>query len=163
MSSISRRSAVVLITALVGLASISVAGAAFGSSSSGSGSREDQRVLRLHTVLVSNAVNDAGHGGPGNVVALLFDLQRPGGADVGKAHISCTIVTSGVQLCHAGFVLPRGQIEAQASIPLTATTFTAAVVGGTGAYEGVMGEIRNVITAPGVVERTFFLMRADRD
>lgn len=92
-------------------------------------------------------------------MALQFDLQKPGGADVGTAHISCTIVTPDVQLCHAGFVLANGQIEAQASIPLAATTFMAAIVGGTGAYEGVTGEIRNVVSAPGVIERTFFLAR----
>src|SRR5262249_62156929 len=93
--------------------------------------------------------NDAAQGGPGDLVALLFDLQTPDGTEAGTAHISCTIVTADVQLCHAGFVLSGGQIEAEASIPMAATTFTAAVIGGTGVYQGVSGPVDNVVTRPG--------------
>jgi len=62
------------------------------------------------------------------------------------------------QLCHAAFVLRGGQIEAQAEIPMAATTFTAAITGGTGAFEGASGHIDNVRVAPGVVDRTFHLL-----
>jgi hypothetical protein len=155
---ISRRIVVLAMITVALTLSISAAGAAVASPSSdheGSG-----RTFRLHTVLVSTAVNDAGHGGPGNVVALLFDLQTPGGKKAGQGFISCTNVTADVQLCHAAFVLADGQIEAQAAIPVAATTFPVAVMGGTGAYNGVTGQIDNVRSAPGVVDRTFHLIRS---
>jgi len=117
-------------------------------------------VLRFHTVGVSQVVNDAGHGGPGDVIALVFDVRTPGGAEAGQAYISCTAVTGTVTLCHAAFVLKGGQIEAQVANGM-ATRFTAAVTGGTGIYQGVTGQILNVVTAPGVIDRTFFLIHPD--
>jgi len=81
----------------------------------------------------------------------------PGGSQAGQGHISCTIITVDVQVCYAGFVLADGQINALASIPIAATTFAAAVIGGTGTYVGVSGQVNNVVTAPGVIDRTFEL------
>jgi hypothetical protein len=152
----SGRGAGVVVAVGVALALVVAAGAAFGSP--GSRPRDGGRTLRFHTVLVSSAVNDAGHGGPGNVIALIFDVQTPQGAEAGKAQISCTVFTPDVQLCHAGFVLADGQIEAQASIPQAGTTFTAAIIGGTGAYDGVTGQIQNIRQAPGVIDRIFYLI-----
>jgi hypothetical protein len=60
------------------------------------------------------------------------------------------------------FVLQGGQIEAQVANGMSAKP-TAAVTGGTGIHEGVTGQIRNVITGPGVVDRTFYLIHPDRD
>ena len=60
------------------------------------------------------------------------------GAEAGKAYISCTAVTADVTLCHAAFVLAGGQIEAQVANGM-ATSFSAAITGGTGVYEGVTG------------------------
>jgi hypothetical protein len=157
---ISRRN--MSIAAVVAVAAATLAStAAFASA--GPDRRGDGSVLRFRTVLTSSAVNDAGHGGPGDVVALQFDVRTRTGDSVGQAHISCTVVTADVQLCHAGFVLARGQIEAQISVSMAATTFTAAVIGGTGAYEGATGQIVNVVTAPGVIDRTFHLIRPSRD
>ena len=158
---ISRKAIAVVAAVLAGLASLGAAGAAFASSS-GPGTHERVQVLRFHTVGVSQTVNDAGHGGPGNVMAILFDVRTPNGAEAGKAYISCTAVTADVTLCHAAFVLSGGQIEAQLANGM-ATTFTAAVIGGTGIYEGVTGQIRNVATAPGVIDRTFYLIRPDNN
>jgi hypothetical protein len=153
---LSGRGAGVVVAVVVALVSVVAAGAAFGSPGTQRGDAE--RTLRFHTVLISSAVNDAGHGGPGNVIALLFDVQTPQGSPAGKAHISCTVFTADVQLCHAGFVLADGQIEAQASIPQADTTFAVAIIGGTGAYNGVTGQMRNVRQAPGVVDRTLYLI-----
>jgi hypothetical protein len=50
--------------------------------------------------------------------------------------VSCVNILATDQLCHAAFVLADGQIEAQAEIPMAATTFTAAITGGTGAFGG---------------------------
>jgi hypothetical protein len=144
----------VLVGAVVGTMALLATSEA--SASSSSRPSRHQR-LELHTVVLSSATNGAGHGGPGDVIALHFDVRNTKGAHAGTADISCTVVTADVQLCHAGFVLADGQIEAQASIPMTATTFDAAVIGGTGAYRGVTGEVSNIVTAPGVIDRTFEL------
>jgi hypothetical protein len=157
---ISRRVAAIVAAVLTGLTSLAGAGAAFASSS-GPGTHHSVQVLQFRTVGVSSAVNDAGHGGPGNVVAILFDVRTPGGAAAGKAYISCTAVTADVTLCHAAFVLAGGQIEAQVANGM-ATRFTAAIIGGTGIYEGVTGQIRNVVSAPGVIDRTFYLIQPDQ-
>src|SRR5262245_64652852 len=123
-----------------------------------SNSNNDQgRTIRLRSTVVSSTVNSAGKGGPGDVVAVLFDFSTSDGAR-GNADISCTIFPNDEQLCHAAFVFPDGQIDAQAAIPLAATTFDAAVIGGTGAYEGASGQIHNVVSAPGVIDRTFRLL-----
>jgi hypothetical protein len=108
--------------------------------------------------LTSSSTNEAGHGGVGDVTALLFSIQTPAGAAAGKAWVSCVNILATNQLCHAAFVLADGQIQAQAEIPMEARTFTAAITGGTGAYEGVGGEIVNVRVAPGVVDRSFHLL-----
>ena len=116
-------------------------------------------MLRFHTVGISQAVNDAGHGGPGNVLAILFDVRTPSGTEADKAYISCTAVTADVTLRHAAFVLSGGQIEAQVANGM-ATEFTAAVIGGTGIYEGVTGQIRNVESSSGI-DLTFCIIRPD--
>ena len=90
-----------------GLASHGAAGAAFASTT-GPGPQERVQVLRFHTVGISQTVNDAGHGGPGNVIAILFGVRTPSGTEAGKAYISCTAVTADVTLCHAAFVLSGG-------------------------------------------------------
>jgi hypothetical protein len=136
-------------------AAIILAVAASASAKPGAGN--GVRTIRLHTVVISATVNSAGNGGPGDVVAILFSVSTSTG-ESGHADISCTNFPNGEQLCHAAFVLPDGQIDAQAAIRLTATTFMAAVIGGTGAYEGATGEIVNVRGALGVVDRTIHLM-----
>lgn len=116
------------------------------------------RTLQFRTTLVSSSVNDARHGGVADVTALVFSMQTPGGAAAGQAWVSCVNILPADQLCHAAFVLADGQIQAQAEIPTAAPTFTAAITGGTGAFEGVSGEIINVRVAPGVVDRSFRLL-----
>src|SRR5437016_6881312 len=99
---ISRRITVLAMITIALTLSTTPAGAAVASP--GSDHEDGGRSFRLHTVLVSTAVNDACHGGPGNVVALLFDVQTPGGEKAGQGFVSCTNVTADVQLCHAAFV-----------------------------------------------------------
>jgi len=67
---ISRRAVSVAAAVFIGLATLIAAGAA-SAHPSALGSRADGQVLRLHTTLVSSNTNDAGHGGPGDLVALL--------------------------------------------------------------------------------------------
>jgi hypothetical protein len=153
---ISRRAAAVGAAAvLTGLASLGAAGAAFAAPAA----HNTVQVLRLHTVFLSLAVNHAGHGGPGDVTAVVFDLRTPSGAEAGKAYISCTQAAASVVLCHAAYVLHGGQIDVQVAHSDTATRSTLAVTGGTGTYAGVTGQVRSVDTGPGTGDRTFYLIR----
>jgi hypothetical protein len=128
------------------------------SASSSGGGRDGGRTLQFRTTVVSSSVNDAGHGGVADVTAVLFSMQRPDGGAAGQGWISCVNILATDQLCHAAFVLANGQIQAQAEIPMAATKFTAAITGGTGAFEGVSGRVDNVRVAPGVIDRTFHLL-----
>jgi hypothetical protein len=125
------------------------------SSPADASARHRDRVLHVRGTLVSMVVNDAGHGGPGNVIAFTESLST-GGTVVGSDWISCVNVTADVQLCHAAFVLADGQIEAQAQVPVAATTFEAAVIGGTGRFEGSTGHVTTVRLMPGT-DRTIVL------
>ena len=151
---ISRRAAAVAAAVVTGLASLTGAGAALASSSAPGGTQDGVQVLRLHSVGVSQVVNDAGHHGAGDVVALVFDVRTPGGAEAGKAYLSCTSATASVNLCHAAYVLKGGQIDVQVAVLGTGTQVTLAVTGGTGVYAGVTGWARAVDA-----DRTFYLIR----
>jgi hypothetical protein len=150
-----------LVAVVAGL--VVVTGAvSIASASAGSAGDDKGRTLVFRTTVVSSSVNDAGHGGVADVTAVLFSMQRPDRSAAGQGWISCVNILATDQLCHAAFVLSGGQIEAQAEIPMAATTFTAAITGGTGAFEGVSGHIDNVRAAPGVIDRTFHLLPRHR-
>jgi hypothetical protein len=108
------------------------------------------QVLRLHAVDASEALN-----GPGNVFAVVYDLQTPAGAEAGKAYLSCTQATASVNLCHAAYVLHGGQIDVQVAVLPSAANDILAVTGGTGIYAGVTGWARSDDTG----DRTFHLIR----
>jgi hypothetical protein len=152
---ISRRAAAVGAAVFIGLAALGAAGAAFASHAAPA-AHDRVQVLRLHTTDLPDAVNHAGHGGPGDVFTVVYDLQTPGGAEAGKAYLSCTPVTASVNLCHAAYVLKGGQIDVQVAVPDTGTQETLAVTGGTGVYAGVTGWAR---TGPDTADRTFYLIR----
>jgi hypothetical protein len=147
--------------ALTGLASLGAARAAFASPSAPR-VHDRAQVLRLRAVFVNGALNSAGHGGPGDVQALLLDVRTLSGAKVGKETVSCTVMPQHQSLCHSAFVLHGGQIDAMASVSDTATRFTAAIIGGTGIYDGVTGQIRNLESPPGVFKLRFQIIRPDR-
>ena len=155
---ISRRAAAVGAAVFIGLAALGAAGAAFAATATPAAHNRVQ-VLRLHTRAVSAVVNHAGHGGPGDVFAVVYDLRTPGGAEAGKAYLSCTQATASVNLCHAAYVLHGGQIDVQVAVPDTPAPDTLAVTGGTGAYAGVTGWARAVNTGPDAGDRTFHLIR----
>ena len=158
---ISRRAAVAgaaVLIALVSLGAAGAAGAAFASPTAPA-AHAGVQVLRLHTVDASDVVNHAGHGGPGDVFAVVDDLQTPGGAEAGKAYLSCTQANASVNLCHGAYVLHGGQVNVQAAVPGTAARFTLAVTGGTGVYAGVIGHATGADTGSGTGDRTFYLTR----
>jgi len=149
----SRRAAAVGAAVFIGLAALGAAGAAFASHAAPSAHHTVQ-VLRLHTTDLSDVSNPAGHGGLGDVFAVVYDLRTPAGAEAGRAYLSCTTVTASVNLCHAAYVLKGGQIDVQIAVLGTAAGETLAVTGGTGAYAGVTGWARSVDA-----DRTFYLIR----
>jgi hypothetical protein len=156
---ISRRAAAVAAAVITGLASLGAAGAAFASSSTPQATSGVQ-VLRLHADFVAAANNSAGHGGPGDVLAALFAIRTPSGAKAGKESVSLVAIPRHQQLAHSTFVLKGGQIDAMGSVAETATRFTVAIIGGTGIYEGVTGQIRNVESSSGI-DLTFYIIRPD--
>jgi hypothetical protein len=158
---ISRRAAVIVAAVLAGLASLGAAGAAFASPSSPR-APDTVQVLRLHADFVTAANNSAGHGGPGDVLAALFDIRTPSGAKAGTESVSLVAIPGHQSLGHSAFVLNGGQIDAMGAVADTATRFTAAIIGGTGLYEGVTGQIRNVESASGI-DLTFYIIRPDHD
>jgi hypothetical protein len=155
---ISRRAAAIAAAVLTGLATLGAAGAAFASSSAPRANNGVQ-VLRLRADFVAAADNSAGHGGPGDVLAARFAIRTPSGAKAGMESVSLLAIPGHQQLGYSVFVLKGGQIDAMVSVAETATRFTAAIIGGTGIYEGVTGQIRNVETPSGSLNLTFFIIR----
>jgi len=158
---ISRRSAAAGAAVLTGLATLGAAGAAFASPSA-SATHSTVQVLRLHADFVTAANNSAGHGGPGDVLAALFAIRTPSGAKAGKESVSLVAIPGHQSLGYSTFVLRGGQIDAMGNVPDTATRFTVAIIGGTGIYEGVTGQIRNVESSSGI-DLTFNMIRPDQD
>ena len=158
---ISRRAAAITAAVLAGLASLGGAGAAFASSSAPQ-ANDNVQVLRLHADLVAAANNSAGHGGPGDVLAARFNIRTPGGAKAGTESVSLLSIPGHQTLGYSAFALSGGQIDAMGTIADTATTFTVAIIGGTGIYEGVAGQILSVESASGI-DLTFYLIRPDHD
>ena len=156
---IPRRAAAVAAAVLAGLASLGGAGAAFASSPAPQANDHIQ-VLRLHADFVDAANNSAGHGGPGDVLAARFDIRTPSGAKAGTESVSLLAIPGHQQLAYSAFALNGGQIDAMVTVAETATTFTAAIIGGTGIYEGVTGQILNVETASGI-DLTFHIIRPE--
>jgi hypothetical protein len=134
------------------IASLGAAGAAFASSSTPQ-AHDIGQVLRLHADFVSAANNSAGHGGPGDVLAARFSIRTPGGAKAGTESVSLLSIPGHQTLAYSAFALNGGQIDAMVTVVDTATTFTAAIIGGTGIYEGVTGQ----------VNLTFHIIRPDHD
>jgi hypothetical protein len=155
---ISRKAAAVAAAVITGLATLGAAGAAFASPS-GPQANNGMQVLRLRADFVAAADNSAGHGGPGDILAARFAIRTPSGARAGMESVSLTAIPGHQQLAYSVFVLKGGQIDAMVSVAETATRFTAAIIGGTGIYEGVTGQIRNVQTPSGSLNLTFFIIR----
>jgi hypothetical protein len=153
---ISRRAAAIA-AVLVGLASLGATGAAFASSSAPQ-ANDNVQVLRLHADFVAAANNSAGHGGPGDVLAARFAIRTPSGDKAGTESVSLLSIPGHQTLAYSAFALNGGQIDAMVTVADTATRFTAAIIGGTGIYEGVGGQIRNVESSSGI-DLTFYIIR----
>jgi hypothetical protein len=131
-------------------AALGAAGAGFAAASTPA-SHNRVQVLRLQT-------KDLSDGGHDNVFTVVYGLKTPAGAEAGKAYLSCTQVTSSVNLCHAAYVLKNGQIDVQVAVGASANPLTLAVTGGTGTYAGVTGWASASDTGPDTGDRTFHLI-----
>jgi hypothetical protein len=89
-------------------------------------------------------------------------IRTPSGAKAGTESVSLLSIPGHQTLAYSAFALNGGQIDAMGTVADTATTFTAAIIGGTGIYEGVTGQILNVETASGI-NLTFRIIRPDHD
>jgi hypothetical protein len=156
----SRRWLHVLIAVTVLLCAVTAS--VFVTSATSAGRSSRSRTIHLQTTLVSATRNAAGLGGAGDVVANLNSFQTSSGT-TGHADIICQIFPNSEQECLASFVFANGQIDASAAITLPATSFTAPITGGSGAYEGVSGHIDNKVVSPGVIDRTFHLIFGGAD
>jgi hypothetical protein len=147
------------VIAVGGLAIALLAGADAVASASPRQGTARPHTIHIVTTLSSAAVNSAGLGGAADVGAQVFTFPLPGGAS-GHIDASVTLMSPSEQLSHVAFVFPNGQIDAQAAITLPPTHFVAAIIGGTGAYEGVGGQVVNTVTstAPLTIDRTLDLI-----
>jgi hypothetical protein len=142
-----------VVFAMAGLAIGGIGAAA----SASTGNDHEVATITMQSRLVSSTTNSAGLGGPGDVLANLNVFTTSTGAS-GHADITCQIFPNSEQECVGSFVFPNGSIDASAAIRLPLTSFTAPITGGSGAYQGVGGQIDNVLVSPGVTNRTFHLI-----
>lgn len=82
----------------------------------------------------------------GDTLAISQRLVQGSGPATGTIHVSCTATTGRAQrfdravfVCHATTTLPDGTIALEAALRFGDQAVTAAVTGGTGAYEGARG------------------------
>src|SRR6185437_2458950 len=82
----------------------------------------------------------------GDEFAFTSELQTASGARAGELDATCMVSRGGVNStgpCYGLFALKGGTIAGMALLNQTNTT-TIAIVGGTGAYEGVTGSVKSV-------------------
>jgi allene oxide cyclase-like protein len=126
-------------------------------------------VLKLTTKTVDFAQVDAGAPGAslGDSVILTEDVYRDG-KKVGTSDISCTVVRldkvadSFASECLNTTVLAGGQISTQGYVTSAQEEqipFQQAITGGTGAYEGVSGQLTIDDRGDGPAHLTFDLVR----
>ena len=116
---------------------------------------EGSRVTMLHLVEKDSSfhfVDNPPRGmkaGPsaGDLFAFSAELLTRSGKHAGILHATCTVTTGGkhsVSTCLGTFGLKGGQLQAQTAITDGATADHIAIVGGTGVYVGVRGEVISV-------------------
>ena len=113
------------------------------------------KTLTLHLVekqVGFNYIDNPPKGGPneppliGDEFAFTSELQTTSGARAGELNAMCMVSRGGVNAtgpCYGLFSLKGGTIAGMALLSQTNTTIIA-IVGGTGAYEGVTGSVKSV-------------------
>jgi hypothetical protein len=139
--------AVVVLALVVSLMAVTSVGGASGASA--------KKSITFHLVeksvgfnFVDNPPRQGGNAPPliGDLLAFTSDLQTTSGAHAGQLNATCTVTRGGVNAtgpCYGVFSLAGGTIAGIAKFGQGNTTMVA-VVGGTGAYEGVTGSVTSV-------------------
>jgi hypothetical protein len=87
---------------------------------------------------------------PGDSFVFTSELRTPSGKHAGWLDASCIAITggkSGVTSCEGVFRLAGGQLILAAAPPQTDGPTDIAIIGGTGAYAGVRGQVHSVTTS----------------
>jgi hypothetical protein len=125
------------------------------SGSSSTGAAAPKKSVTLHLVekqvgfnFIDNPPRQGFNSAPlmGDQFAISADLQTKSGTHVGTLEATCMVTRGGERTrgtCSGVFAFVGGQIALMALLPNTDTT-EIAVVGGTGAYEGVTGSAVSV-------------------
>jgi hypothetical protein len=125
----------------------STAAVSFASASAApkNGAAASVRVLHLISKQKSLQVIDIGKKGPSpgdQIIETTADFQN--GKRVAREALNCVDITVTARgfdvVCHGAFVFRNGQVEVQGETNFH-TPFTVAVIGGTGAYQNVGGQL----------------------
>jgi hypothetical protein len=144
------RQSLVLLVAAAALAYIASSTAA--ASSAGAAARRSVVIHLVEKSFGSNFIDNPPKGGPneppliGDQFAFTSNLYTKSGARAGHLEATCMITRGGVNAsgpCYGLFALKGGDIAGIALLNQSNTTHIA-VVGGTGAYEGVSGSVTSV-------------------
>src|SRR5262245_8952595 len=110
------------------------------------------KVLHLISHDTSVQVIDIGKKGPGpgdQLIETTVDFQH--GTRVDRSVINCVAITATTRrqdvLCHGAMIFKNGQVQFQGETTFH-TPFMMAVTGGTGAYQGVGGQLTLLRTLP---------------
>lgn len=99
---------------------------------------------------------------PGQPLTIRESLKDQNGGKAGRAAIDCVVVaftTADLLLdCQAHFELLDGTIDGHAAFLTSQHDYPAVVLGGTGAYQGVLGTVRVLDRAPGDETYVFNLL-----
>ncbi|WP_370944639.1 hypothetical protein AB5J62_36725 [Amycolatopsis sp. cg5] len=99
---------------------------------------------------------------PGQPLTIRESLVDRNGRSAGTAAIDCVVAaftTTDLLLdCRAHFVLAGGSIDGHAVFLTSQHDYPAVVLGGTGAYQGVLGTVRVLDRAPGDETYVFSLL-----
>ena len=142
---------------LVALAAVSLLAAGLGGwTSATAGNNDHEEVLRFLDVEdVFTYVDNGPPGeGPGDVLLFSNQLKRPNGAPAGRFLSTCMNIAAADYKCAGSLRLTQGTIEVAANPDFSSPDpIKAAVVGGTGRYADVGGEMTITPTSRDGVSR----------
>ena len=148
-----RKFAVIGATVVLLAGSTAALSVASASAAPKNGAASAVRVLHLLSKQTSLQVIDIGKKGPSpgdQIIETTADFQN--GKRVAREALNCvdiTVTPRGFDVvCHGAFVFSNGQVEFQGETNFH-TPFTVAVIGGTGAYQNVGGQLTLERTLPG--------------
>jgi hypothetical protein len=143
-----------VITAALALLAGAIAAMSIGSASAAPkhAAADSVKVLHLISHDISVQVIDIGKKGPSpgdQLIETTVDFLH--GTRVDRSVINCVAITATARrqdvLCHGAMIFKNGQVQFQGETTFR-TPFMMAVTGGTGAYQGVGGQLTLLRTLP---------------